>query len=91
MIFGNGSRAVTIMEDYAMKPNSQSTRHRKSAFLRGIASILNILPPTRPARFSIPNLAKTDSEALAQDWKTVGADVAQAIQIEMNRTRPHGA
>ena len=44
-----------------------------SAFFRGVGSVLDIWPATRP----LPE--RSDEEALAGDWKKVGEDIQPAI------------
>jgi len=51
-------------------------------------STLTILPPELPTRDYLKFLKRTDSEALADDWKKVGQDFQQALyKFEQNNNR----
>jgi hypothetical protein len=49
-------------------------------FLRGAGSIFLIAPPPRTLAPNLPFLDRSDAEALASDWRMVGADLRAAIR-----------
>ncbi|NQS96895.1 MAG: hypothetical protein HQ591_00420 [candidate division Zixibacteria bacterium] len=43
-----------------------------NAFIKGVSSLLEIMPPSKPYRFSSKIKILSDNEALADDWRKVG-------------------
>lgn len=67
-------------------------RSRFRAFIRGAASVLDLMPAPRVAVFGRDILARSDAEALAADWRAVGDDLYRAMgQVRDEIEAEHGA
>ena len=54
-------------------------RQDKNAFIKGVSSLLEIMPPSRPFRFKNKIVILSDNEALVDDWRKVGEDMWWAL------------
>ena len=53
-------------------------------FLRGVGSVLELLPPPHESNVGAEFLSRTDAEALGGDWERVGEDLRRSMALEMN-------
>lgn len=54
-----------------------------NGFLRGVASVLELWPSTRPVAIGVGFEGRSDADALAGDWRSVGRDLAVAMDVKM--------
>lgn len=60
-------------------------------FLRGMGSVLDLLPSSGPSRVGMSiNLKRTDGEALRKDWQQVARDFRVAYDQTVKEVGDHG-
>lgn len=54
-------------------------KNKIRAFIKGMGSILNLMPLFKVAKFTKPNISV--EEALGQDWINIGNDLRMSIRM----------
>lgn len=54
-------------------------RQNRNAFIKGMGSILEIMPLSKPYRISTKTVILTDNETLADSWRKVGEYMRWAL------------
>jgi len=52
--------------------------YKKSGFIRGIGSVVDVFAVRRSARYN-KIMNSSDVDALKQDWQNIGKDISQSI------------